>query len=147
LRASWAREAEPMVRNQIIAAWTERRLSLITKDDIHALLDSIIDRPAPVLANRVHAMLRKLCAWALDRGLIATSPLKGVKAPSDEQSRDRWLDDLELAAVWKACDGLSWPQAITVLADLPRIEGAGLVFTTNGKTPAREAAIDRTISR
>jgi hypothetical protein len=89
MRPSWAREAERMVHKEIAAAWAGRRLSEIRKADIHSLLDAVIDRPAPVLANRVFAILRKMCAWAIARGLIDTNPCAGIKPPAAEKSRDR----------------------------------------------------------
>jgi hypothetical protein len=58
MRPSWAREAERMVRKEIVGAWKGRKLSEIRKPDIHKLLDEIMDRPAPILANRVLAIFR-----------------------------------------------------------------------------------------
>jgi integrase len=109
MRPSWGREAERMVRKEIIAAWAGRRLSEIRKADIHNLLDAIIDRPAPVLANRVFAIFRKMCSWAMTRGIIETSPCAGIKPPATERSRDRILSDDELKAVRQACEWLGWP--------------------------------------
>ena len=106
---SWAREAERMVRKEITAAWAGRRLSEIRKADIHSLLDAVIDRPAPVLANRIFAILRKMCVWAIARGLIEINRCAGIKPPAAEKSRDRVLSDDELKGVWQACEGLGWP--------------------------------------
>jgi Arm DNA-binding domain len=60
LRPSWAHEAERLMRKEIMTPWKGRRLSDIRKADIHALLDSITDR-APIVANRTHAVLRRMC--------------------------------------------------------------------------------------
>jgi integrase len=98
-----------MVRKEIIGAWRGRKLSEIRKADIHELLDSIVDRPAPIVANRVLATFRRMCGWAVERGVIETSPCLGIRAPAPEQSRDRVLDDAELRVVWLACDVLGWP--------------------------------------
>jgi len=112
MRPSWAREAERMVRKEIVAVWAGRRLSEIRKADIHDLLDAIVDRPAPTLANRVFSIFRKMCSWAIARGLIdGQSPCTGIKPPATERSRDRVLSDDELKGVWRACshEGLGWP--------------------------------------
>jgi integrase len=109
LRPSWARETERMLNKEIVGAWKGKRLSAIGKADINGLLDGIIDRGAPILANRTLAALRRMCSWAIERGLIDASPCAGIRAPAPEQSRDRVLDDPELKAVWGAAEGLGVP--------------------------------------
>jgi integrase len=55
------------------------------------------------LANRIHATLSAFFAWAVDRELVEVSPMLGMHRPMRrEQSRDRVLDDGELAVVWRA---------------------------------------------
>jgi hypothetical protein len=78
---SW-REAARLLQKEIIAPWRGRRLGEITRADIHALLDGIADRPAPVLANRIYAHLRTLCRWALARGVIDANPCEGMTRQS-----------------------------------------------------------------
>jgi integrase len=110
MRPSWAHEAERMVRKEIMGPWKGRRLSEIARPDIHDLLDAIADRPAPVLAGKVFKTLRRLCGWAVDRGLIGHSPCEGIKRANAERSRDRVLSDEELRLVWQACgDEIGWP--------------------------------------
>lgn len=104
-----AYETERVLNREVVAKWKGRRLSSITRAEVHDLLDRIVDRGSPIMANRCLAALRKMCAWAVDRGLIETSPCDKVKAPSAERSRDRVLSDEELKAVWTACDDLGWP--------------------------------------
>ena len=52
---------------------------------------------------------RKLFNWCVARDMISLSPCAGVKPPSEEQSRERKLDDEELRLVWHAADELGWP--------------------------------------
>lgn len=89
--------------------WSGRRVQDITRRDIVDALDDIVDRGAPIAANRALAALRKLFAWAVDRTIVATSPAAGVKPPAAEVSRDRVLTDAELRAVWRAADAIGWP--------------------------------------
>jgi integrase len=109
LRPSWAHEAERLVRREIMAPWKGRRLSDIRSADIHELLDAIVDRPAPIVANRTHAVLRRMCTWARQRGIIEISPCLDIERPAPEHSRDRALSDDELRAVWQASEALGWP--------------------------------------
>ena len=76
---------------------------------MHDLLDKIVDRGSPVMANRTLAALRRMCGWAVERGLIEVSPCEKVKAPSAERSRDRVLSDDEVRALWAGCDAIGWP--------------------------------------
>ena len=81
----------------------------IARNDIRKLLDNIVDRGAPIHANRVLAYLRRMFNWAVERDIITVSPVAGLKAPTQERSRDRTLSDAELAAVWKATAHLASP--------------------------------------
>lgn len=184
------------VKGGIVDKWGHRPIGDIRRGEIIALLDDIADhgtvkgrkRPAPILANRTLAALRKLCNWAIGRDLIDTSPCAGVKPPAAEKARDRVLTDDELRAFWKGCDAIGWPfgpmfktllltgqrreevagmmwreldldsktwtiprervktdkahdvplnaSALATIDRLPKVDGAGYVFTTTGRTPA-----------
>ena len=50
----------------------------------------------------MHSITRKFFGWAVEQEIIPASPVAGLKAPAEEKSRDRILDDRELAAVWAA---------------------------------------------
>lgn len=102
-------EMKRVLERELGAAWKGRRLSSITKADVHQLLDTIVDRGSPIMANRCFAYARRMGGWAVERGLIERSPFEGIKAPSAERSRDRILADLELKLVWKAAGDLGWP--------------------------------------
>jgi len=86
-----------------------RKLSSITKAEIHILLDKIADRGAPVAANRTLAWLRVLCNWAIGRGLIENNPCTGISRPGPETPRERFLSDDELVMLWDAADALTRP--------------------------------------
>jgi integrase len=94
---------------QFAEAWEGRRLAEISKADIHRVLDGIIARGAPVAANRAFAQLRKMCRWAVSRGIIERSPCEGINRPSIETARDRVLSLDELGLVWRAADRLGFP--------------------------------------
>jgi len=129
-RESSARETERILKREVAAPWKGRRLSSIGRADVHGLLDAIVDRPAPILANRALAALRRMCSWAVERGIISVSPCDRVKAPSTERSRDRVLSDEELTLVWRACDAIGWPFGplvrLLVLSGQRREEVAGM---------------------
>ena len=55
------------------------------------------------------AALRRMCSWAVERGLVEANPCDKVRAPSAETSRDRVLTDDEIRAAWAAFEGVGWP--------------------------------------
>lgn len=73
------------------------------------ILDAIVARGSPTQANRVLAHVRKLFNWALDRGMVETNPVFGLKPPAKEESRDRVLSDDELKRLWTVWDEIEWP--------------------------------------
>jgi integrase len=104
---SW-QEVERILTREL-AHWAERSIQTITRRDVIELMDDITDRGAPYMANRTLAHVRRLFGWAMERGIVTASPVVGVGAPAREVSRDRVLDNAELAAVWQACEALGWP--------------------------------------
>jgi integrase len=115
-KPSTAQEYIRLLNKEIVGRWGGRRLSDISRRDVNLLLDDIVDRGAPIAANRVLAILRKLCSWAVSREIVSHSPCDGVLARSIETPRDRVLDDRELALTWEAAGALGWPfQYITRL--------------------------------
>lgn len=105
---TWA-ETERLLNKEIVGRWKGRCLADIGATDVITVLDDIVDRGAPIAANRTLAAFRRMCRWAVGRNLIAVSPCAGIEAPSPERSRDRVLTDGELKAVWLASEGLGWP--------------------------------------
>ena len=81
-------------------------LAEIKRADIVRVLDSIIAEGKPYRANRVLAAIKKLFAWALDRGLIDVHPIFGLKPPSKEVARDRILRESEIRAFWAAASAI-----------------------------------------
>jgi integrase len=105
------KETERLLKRNVVERWKGRRLSTITKPQVHDLLDSIVDRGAPIAANRVHTQLNVMGRWAVERGIVTTNPFAGIKAPSSERgrARERVLSDDELRLVWKAAEAIGWP--------------------------------------
>jgi integrase len=105
---SW-RETERILAREVVEPWRGRRLSAIKRSDVHDLLDKIVDRGAPIVANRTLAALRRMCSWAVERGLVDVTPCEKVRAPAAETSRDRTLTDDEIRAAWAAFGRAGWP--------------------------------------
>ena len=113
---SWP-ELQRKFERDVIPLWGGRRLADIGKADVHRVLDRINDRGSAVSANRTFAAVRKLCRWAVERGIIDRNPTEGLRRPTKERTRDRVLSSAELALVWKAADRITatYAQVIRVL--------------------------------
>ncbi len=88
------------LKTDLIPTWGTRKAESIQKADVRALLKTIVDRGAPIQANRTLALLRKLFNWAWqDADLVPGNPCLGIKAPGVEHKRERALSDLEIRKV------------------------------------------------
>jgi integrase len=106
--AAWGTEIERQLRVEVLPKLGHKHIGAITKSDVLNLLDEIVDRGSPITANRVHATLRQLFNWALDRDIIKTSPMP-KSAPAPEQARDRVLSPDEIRVVWRGLESIGWP--------------------------------------
>jgi integrase len=104
---SWKDVEQALQHN--LTAWHGRPLRSITKADVIAVLDQVVDRGAPIMANLLLAHIKRMFNWTIERGLIETSPADRLKPPSRKVERERVLTDPELRAVWHGCSLLGWP--------------------------------------
>lgn len=101
---TWA-EQERQLKVNVYPVLGGRDIATVTKRDIIELIDAIAHdekRPAPIMANRVLATLRRFWNWLIGRGVVDVSPCAGIPRPAAERTRDRVLTWDELAAVWRA---------------------------------------------
>ena len=105
---AWA-EVERHFKVEINPKWGDRRAQEIGKRDVLDLLDRIVDRGAPIMANRVFATLRRFFGWLAERDVIKASPCTGIRPPAAETSRDRILTDNEVKLFWQAASSFEYP--------------------------------------
>ena len=91
----------------VVKLWGDRKAREIMRRDAIKLLDDIVDRGAPIQANRTLACVRRMFNFAVERGILENSPCAGVKAPSSENRRDRVLSENEIRAFWASLDQAS----------------------------------------
>jgi integrase len=76
----------------------------LTRRQLIAFLDSVVDRGAPVSANRMYSLFKQLFDWAAAKDLIPASPMAGIERPSEETPRERVLNATEIKAFWDKLD-------------------------------------------
>lgn len=98
-KRSWAKD-EQMLNREVVPAWGERKAADIVKRDVNQLLEKIVDRGSPIMANNTFAVIRKMFNWAIEQDVLQYSPCIGVKPPSPKVSRERVLTDAEIKTLW-----------------------------------------------
>lgn len=93
---SW-KDTERVLRLHVLPRWAGREAASIGRRDVLDLLDALVDRGHPIVANRVLAAVRKMFSWAVERDIVPASPVTNVKAPGKETERERVLSDEELS--------------------------------------------------
>lgn len=98
-KRSW-REDDRILQKDILPHWKHKKAKDIKRREVISLLEDIVDRGAPIQANRTLAVIRKMFNFALQRDIVQVSPCAGVKAPAQERQKDRVLNNDELRLFW-----------------------------------------------
>ena len=102
-------ETERILNRELVSRFGERDVAKMTRADILEAVDAAVERGAHYQANRIVAQTRRLFGWMLERGIIETTPMLGVRAPMREISRDRVLSPNEIERVVNTCRTLPYP--------------------------------------
>jgi integrase len=78
-------------------------LDRITRRDVATRLVAITRESGPITAARARTTLSAMFAWAMGMGLAENNAVIGTAKPDQPSSRERVLEDDELAAIWRAC--------------------------------------------
>jgi integrase len=99
-KRSWG-EDQRLLSHDVLPVLGDLRLDTVTRRDIVTMLDAIRDRGADIVANRVIAVVRRMFGFAVERGVVESSPFVGIRA-ARERTRARVLTDDELRRLWAA---------------------------------------------
>ena len=102
-KKSWGLD-EKLLNKDLLPAIGNQKARTVRKRDIVLILDRVVDRGAPITANRLLAVTRKMFNFAVSRDLIEISPCIGMGAPSPENRRERTLSHDEIRALWRGLD-------------------------------------------
>ena len=109
-KRSWKAD-DNLLRKKVLPTWRHRAIADITRQDVRGLVEDVAETGAPIVANRVAALLSKMFAFALDRDLVTASPAVRIARPGHERQRDRVLSEDELRTLWQEFDALDKPMA------------------------------------
>ena len=109
LRPATMRQYHYILRGKDFDALRSRSIASITRREVNTFLDEIQDRGVTVTANRALAALRKVMHWAIQRGIIESTPTDHIEPPIAYVPRQRHLfGDVtrkrpnEMALAWRA---------------------------------------------
>ena len=77
----------------------------IGRSDVRRLLDGIVERGAPIQANRTRALLSRIFSWGVEQEIVEHNPCSGVRPPSPESRRERVLAETEIKQLWLGLEG------------------------------------------
>src|SRR5215217_7351514 len=90
-------------------------LNHIDRRAVAVRLVEIARENGPIAANRARVALSAFFNWAMREGLSDANPVIGTNRAADERSRDRVLNDDELAAIWSACQDDDYGRIVRLL--------------------------------
>ena len=116
-KRTW-REDQRKIDRYLLPEWRHRKVRDITRRDVRDLMEAIAERRlrkgrtedgrekigAPIMANRVLALAKKIFNFAIDREWIEANPAARLKPVAPERVRDRVLSVDEIRTVWSALE-------------------------------------------
>jgi integrase len=85
----------------VLPKWGNRRYEDLRRADLIELVEGLVRAGKPTTANRVHALLSKIGAFAVDADLLIGNPFAGIKKRGQENIGRRILSDDEIRLFWR----------------------------------------------
>lgn len=134
------------------ARWAERPVTEITRADVRAALDAMVERGSPCGANKMRRYLSKFFNWCAEKDLITIPPTDRIKAPGPVSVGERTLNEAEIIDVWRAFTAEGGPFGdmfkLLILTGQRRCEVSGMheaeLAGLSGDTPTWEIPGART---
>ena len=101
-KKSWE-EDERVIKKDLIPEFGKQHAKEIMRRDVRAFLERK-GTTAPIMANRIRALLRKIFNWAITADIVEGNPVYLVPAPGKERQRERVLSEDEIKRIWNAID-------------------------------------------
>ncbi len=107
-KESSVREDKRMLEKEVLPAFGRLKVLEVSKQDVKRLLAATVKRGAPVHANRLYSLIRKIFNFGISEEYLTANPCEGMQRPlKDEPSRERVLRPGEIRSIWLALDKVS----------------------------------------
>lgn len=108
------KDAERDIRREFIPRWGKLPVMEISDAHVREVIKAVKDRGARYMAHSLLTTARRLFSWAIDQRAygLESSPCDRLKPKSligEKRPRQRVLNDEELAAFWRASEGIAYP--------------------------------------
>ncbi len=97
---------------RLLPEWGYRNVADIGRLEIIDLRDGLLKEGKPYAAERTVTELKRFFRWCVDHGKLDASPAALVASPfakGERKSRDRKLDEQEIAVLWPAFEVMEYP--------------------------------------
>lgn len=121
-KRSWREDAR-ILNKDILTQIGHKKAREVTRRDIISILDKVLERGAPIGANRTLEVVRRMFNFAVERDILTISPCYMVKAPSKENRRDRLLSEEEIRTFWRSLETSSMFETTKLALKLQLITG------------------------
>jgi integrase len=102
-RKAW-KEEERILEKDVIPKWRSRKAEDIKRRDVIFLIDKIVERGAPIMANRTLGVLHRMFNFGINRDIIESNPCSVIERPGEENERDRVLSTNDIKKFWSNLD-------------------------------------------
>ena len=104
-KKSWAID-ESNLTKRVLPQIGHRKIKDVTRREIKFLLQKNADK-TPVMANRIHSLIRRMFNFAIEEEFIEHNPCNLIKPPGGkEKSVERVLNHAEIRKLWRGLFGL-----------------------------------------
>ena len=102
-------ETKRIVEKELLPRWEAAPIEQITRREVAGLVDAIVRRGVPIMANRTLGVISRIFSFGIGKGLVEAHPCTGMQRPAEERSRERIYSDEELKRLWAAWEQVAYP--------------------------------------
>ncbi|MEX2150533.1 MAG: tyrosine-type recombinase/integrase [Steroidobacteraceae bacterium] len=117
-------QARQILKANVLPYWADRAAKDITPRDYTLLLDRIIDRGSPTMANRTASLISQMFRFGMQRGSLTANPCVALQKPGGkEKSRERFLTEDEIRIFWTRLDTAAMADSLKLACRLLLVTG------------------------
>ena len=98
-KKAW-QEEQRILQKDVLPKWKHRKAQDIKRRDVIVLLDRIVERGSPIMANRTLGVLNRMFNFGIRRAILEGNPCSIIERPGEESPRDRVLSSEEIKNFW-----------------------------------------------
>ncbi len=98
-KKAWEEEKR-ILDKDVVPKWKNRKAKDIKRRDVLLLLDKIVERGSPIMANRTLGVLQRMFKFGIGRDILEANPCSVIERPGEERQRDRVLSAGEIKKFW-----------------------------------------------